>query len=810
MSDTTTRELQWIVSAKDVGAAEVFKKLGDDARFTVKQIQDAQNKVGRPLEAAQLQMAEYRKAYHETINKLRADTESTVARLTTTPAAIAARESAEAVRRSIAESRAAMAQEESSTHTGLLRSLNAKVGRGSTFSMGARALGGAGALLGVGMASHMLRDATEQANKLDQELRGGTKTAAEAADAMARQIPILGGVYSAAASINQIFGSQAREIDRINALNKVTEAATSGRLELLKREREEYKAIALQIRELSQTGARVGLGGGASGILALQQHQQNSKDDLAADIKKATDANKESVKDKMAEVHAAANATFHGSIRGTVVGAWNDMFSKVGINIPGLKGLAGAEEKESEADRGAATTEQGVLDAQRIQADAATKKELTRKQAQDAQTTARQIIEATREYNRQKYEDFRKTEDAIGQLMASNHQHELRQAGLFYSADAAALSQSVSLKKEALDREFQEHLQALQREKVAGIATQADIDRAVADARAQNHALDVQYAQSKEDLQRQTGQRMAGLASSIARAQIDAMGGASAAGDHRMDFEKARLEIAEQYNAKYRKLNELVRTADASQRKAAQDELDKLPALEKQAEAASMRNFLETEYIALKQRQAEAGDDAAAAELKQYEAAKKLREEAEKLQGIIANKNTSPQDRAIAQNNLDAIPKVAQQAAGKTLLDAQKQILGASNNPLAARALARLNAAEEFKKIDASLESVLHDPNATASQKAQAQASLKNLPGEAKNAANRAGMPKSSYKMTATYEDNTFGGNHGHAIKAREDAYNRAAAENMAIAATELRAINQKADRILNALGNSEPQRISQ
>src|SRR5665213_3065688 len=512
MSDTTTRELQWIVSAKDVGAAEVFKKLGDDARFTVKQIQDAQNKVGRPLEAAQLQMAEYRKAYHETIIKLRADTESTVARLTTTPAAIAARESAEAVRRSIAESRAAMAQEESSTHTGLLRSLNAKVGRGSTFSMGARALGGAGALLGVGMSSYMLRDATEQANKLDQELRGGTKTAAEAADAMARQIPILGGVYSAAASINQIFGSQAREIDRINALNKVTEAATSGRLELLKREREEYKAIALQIRELSQTGARVGLGGGASGILALQQHQQNSKDDLAADIKKATDANKDSVKDKMAEVHAAANATFHGSIRGTVVGAWNDMFSKVGINIPGLKGLAGAEEKESEADRGAATTEQGVLDAQRIQADAATKKELTRKQAQDAQTTARQIIEATREYNRQKYEDFRKTEDAIGQLMASNHQHELRQAGLFYSADAAALSQSVSLKKEALDREFQEHLQALQREKVAGIATQADIDRAVADARAQNHALDVQYAQSKEDLQRQTGQRMAGLA----------------------------------------------------------------------------------------------------------------------------------------------------------------------------------------------------------------------------------------------------------------------------------------------------------
>jgi hypothetical protein len=102
-----------------------------------------------------------------------------------------------------------------------LEKLKAKLGaRGPLKDLFEIAVGG-GAFAGLQFASQTLGQIATKADDVVTEFRLGKKTAGETADELARQLPYLGGIYTAGQAIRDLFTGERAEIERINEQLKV-------------------------------------------------------------------------------------------------------------------------------------------------------------------------------------------------------------------------------------------------------------------------------------------------------------------------------------------------------------------------------------------------------------------------------------------------------------------------------------------------------------------------------------------------------------------------------------------------------------
>jgi len=130
---------------------------------------------------------------------------------------------------------------------------------------------------------------------------------------------------------------------------------------------------------------------------------------------------------------------------------------------------------------------------------------------------------------------------------------------------------------------------------------------------------------------------------------------------------------------------------------------------------------------------ASAGDKAAGVERVRYETARRLTAEYQKLKAIIESTTATPEQKAEAQKQLQAIAGREQKLVGyqlkdqgKTLLQAQQQA-GGWQGTQAGYQLSALGIKDDFAGSIAEAQMVLNNPNATPQQKAAAIAMLQGL-----------------------------------------------------------------------------------
>lgn len=717
---TTVKEYQFRVSAVNAGASDVFKRVGGDVRKEIDLIQKkASQEYGLrgPSGSVGRANASYATAAAGTNRQ-------TTAR--DMDAIVAARAKADAERNAIAArvdrnweaaSFEKYKEEEKAKADagkgGPLSGLRESFGRGSTFGGLAKAAAGGGAILGLSLAAREVEEVTAKVKDLAEGLRLGSIAAGEIPNEIAKAIPILSSLRQGVENVYDIATAQGRaDVQRrldIKAFADLTEFEGERLLAVRDRNAE---ILDIQLKMKSEMG-QLGLLGGArerAGIAG--QAAVDAHDDEAEAIKRK------------------------GEIRKKYVDAADDYKTQKGANFrttdPSFVQLMAKEQKEMDAED------------ERVAASARKREEVNKGLTAESEERSKKAFAA--QAREGEAGNFREGNE----IAASDAKYLGRVSEQGIAAAAEERKRAIlEINRKAAQDADEAQRSGADESAVAGINDRAK----------QAAALEIAKEEQKvREINREQIERTGEVESRIRQAQIAGID-AELAGDNRIhEQEKARLEIQEKFAAKRRELTDLLLQAEAAQRPAVQAQIDQLDAQESQAQAARETLTLEEDKLRLLQEQAQYGDVAAKAELARAEAAKKYREEVQRLQGIIASQSGTA-GAAEAARRLASLPGIESQRVAHGLEDTQVRLAQASsaNSPAAQRLIAQFQAAKQFRDIKAELESVLKDDGATAAQKAQAAGALQTLPLSAQSAIANAGISHHPISLTSENEQNYSG-----------------------------------------------------
>lgn len=736
----SVKEYQVRISAVDAGASALFKKVGGDTRKEIEAVRLAALKPydlrgggssSRGGASYQVANAAAGSGQQTTIKDVQA-VEAARAKARAEMEANAARVDRAWEAASFDKYKEEERAKKDAASGGPLKGLRDTFGRGSTFGTLSKAVAGGGAIFGLSLAAREVDEVTGKIKNLAEEFHHGRIAAGQIPDELAKSIPILSSLRGAVENIYDISTAQGRaDVQaRENMAAYVELANFQGERLTVVRDRS-AEILSIQLKMKSELG-QIGLLGGArerAGITG--QAAVDAHNDEAEAIKSKAD-----VTEKYSKI-----AQDYQQKKGDQFRSSDPVF----LNL-----MAG---KQKELDQ---------IDAQ-AKASAKKREEVNKGLTAESDERSRKAFEA----------QAREGDQANFQKRGEVAKSDAKYLGRVPEEAIAAAAEERKRAIIEIDRKAQQDADEAKRSgatksQIAGIGSRAEEAKSLERAKEQ---------QKVRDIQRQHIQDMGEVESRLRQNRISGIE-QELEGDYRVnEQEKFRLEIEEKFAQKRRELNDLLLSAHESQRQAVQDQIDALDAQEAAAQEARGTLALEEDKLRLLQEQARYGNAGAKAELDRVEAAKRYREEVQRLQGIIISQAGTPA-AAEASKRLAGLAGVEAQRVGKGLEDIsirQLQQQGSAGNRAARILAAKFEAAKQFKDQKAQLESVLSDPAATAEQKAAAKQMLAALPGVAQQVIGRAGAEGGPFSPTAGTVENAHGGNAGITGKAREDAFLRQA-----------------------------------
>lgn len=456
---------------------------------------------------------------------------------------------------------------------GFLEKLNESVGRKSELGHGLHALEGGGAVLGLGLATHLLGELSNKVVEFDKELREGKKGGDEIADSLARSLPILGGIYTAGRNIHEIFSAEAAEVEQINRVSEIRTKGIEVQREALQKMKETYKELANTARDFAIARAQVGLSGAAKESQAIGAEMGKAEADKAEEVKKLIEAMRKPQEEKIKELEKEANAATTHGLRTRFMEAFGQ--DPTGVDRE-------KDEKEADERRHAAQKALEGIYKEQGENEKKIREQYEKTHAEGTALSNDKLNEIQIEFDRKEQEAAQAHGEEMGKIAADGRVTALRASRQDREADLAELESRLEMQKAASQKALDEGMLRALQSAPDGMAAMEEMDRLQREAAEKRAALDAKHEQDKAAINstrdEQDIERREAFEHRLAQIRIDALKAAGAT-DPAAAADAKRLEINERYK---RVLGEIQKTLrenkelTASDRERAQGQMDSL------------------------------------------------------------------------------------------------------------------------------------------------------------------------------------------------------------------------------------------
>ena len=548
-----------------------------------------------------------------------------------------------------------------------IEKLNETFGRSSTFGHALHAAGGGGALFAFGELGRMFQEAGQKARELSEQVAEGKLHGEQLVDQVARGIPLLGAFYSGVRDISDALSGEAEIQKQIAESAKDAAEFRKQEFEFVQKRREVTEQLLHQQRDAQNAAANVYLEGPSSSVARLQQGIAGRQQDREENLKKVLEAAgvPAMTKDLATRGDQIAQLKKEANAANAAVAAQNARLANFKAAGPGASPYVDEHlEERAKALNDRLATLQGDQAAQKKRHDdlLQTTTDNFNKANKDKDAAAQTEIDRLREQRNLKREaDTRATEQRITDITNHASEERLRANHQYYEADLIQLKDGLNKKVEAL-----------------AVAAKANFMRTVRD-----NTLSI------PERIRQAGADLGGNFQELGALY----GGFSA------DSEQARKNAAKQ---------------EFSDRVAQEQELSSL-----------VRQRIED-----LSREAAAGNQVAAIERDRLEIAEQFNQRRLELQRIMHSDTADMPTKLKAFGQL--FQSYGQEAEAQQLRIDESESHGlhailerlAAHSPVLARQLRQHDIKKQYGDQAAQLQGILSDKNATAAQKAAAQAAL--------------------------------------------------------------------------------------
>lgn len=586
--------LTYTISVKDEGSKSV-EKFGSNARSEMEKIEAKKNRANAARGARvdenweqagfSRHLAE-EKAIVEARRKAERDAERALVaqRISDEKAVAEARRKHERQERE-AEKAERKAEHEGGLH-GTLAGLNESFGRRSNLGHLAHLAEGGGALMGLTLVTHGMREIGDEAVRIKKEVREGKIDQSEAVIEVAKQVPVLGSIFSLGESINELLTGEKHNRETIREVIKETreesEQWAEREIRYAEQQRHVWDQVETSIRSAVQARALLDTPEGRRGVVAAEQHRANVEPDAKAALDKAMEKADTEYRVGVKEIHDKRFA-LHEKLKGVsgeeASNQAHKAFAKLAAEEKALKQHRLDERRKAQDEMGdlqdaqSKAADAGVGEAQKKQAEA-------RQQSDDAFA---EIVHRGQEH--------------VAEVQHESHERTLRLQGKDYEAELEQIRAAAEARRREAGHAAAEQLRSIAKE-----AREGKIDYLTAGVRAGKLALGLAAGQGAADTAQSAAETEARQKDAIATRQkrIAVINDEIAARNHLHESEKAQLEL--ENNFAQRHLGQAELSAASQARRQKMNDESRKGILQEQAEAGSVQASIELKKLDVQKR----------------------------------------------------------------------------------------------------------------------------------------------------------------------------------------------------------------